>query len=246
MKIVINSERAEEGINLLKVTEKNISIQVEAKKGITTGVLVSPIGRQKRVAIVIAHGAGNDMNTPLITSFSRGLAAFGFPVLRFNFLYAEHGRKTPDKQEILEQTWQSVMQFAREELGGVVDVWIAAGKSMGGRVASQLVADNILPIHGVIFLGYPLHPAGDQEKLRDKHLYRIKESMLFFAGTRDPLCNMGKLNKVLSHLQASHELIVIDGGDHSFHVPKSSGLTEQAIHSQIIKAANEWLLRTFT
>lgn len=245
MKIVINSERTEEGINLLKVTEKNISIQVEAK-GITSGILVSPIGKQKRVAIVVAHGAGNDMNTPLITTFSRGLASFGFPVLRFNFLYAEHGRKTPDKQEILEQTWQSVMQFAREELGGVADVWIVSGKSMGGRVASQLVADNILPVHGLIFLGYPLHPAGDQEKLRDKHLYRIKKSMLFFAGTRDPLCNMEKLNKVLSHLQASHELIVIDGGDHSFHVPKSSGLTEQEIHNQIIKATNEWLLRTFT
>jgi len=244
MNIVMKKERTEKGMNLLEVREKRITIEV-GTRGIISGVLVSPMEEHKRVAIIVAHGAGNDMNTPLITSFSRGLAALGFPVLRFNFLYAEGGRKAPDKQEILVQTWESAFRFARDEFGSTVDTWIAAGKSMGGRVASQMVADNLLPVHGLVFLGYPLHPAGDHEKLRDTHLYRITQSILFFAGTRDPLCNMEKFNWVLSHLQAPREFFVIDGGDHSFHVPKSTGLTEQEIYGQIIRVTNEWLLRTF-
>lgn len=206
---------------------------------------MNPKGKEQRIAIIVAHGAGNDMNAPLITSFSRGLAAFGFPVLRFNFLYAEYGRKRPDTQEILEQTWASAFQFAKEELGDAVDIWIGAGKSMGGRVASQMVADDLLAVHGLIFLGYPLHPAGDMEKLRDTHLYRIMKPMLFFAGTRDQLCNMEKLYGVLHHLRAPHELYVIDGGDHSFHVLRPSGLTEQEIYGKISSVASEWLLKTF-
>lgn len=229
----------------METREKQVSIQVRTK-GTTSGVLVMPRKKQHRIAIIVAHGAGNDMNTPLITSFSRGLANFGFPVLRFNFLYAENGRKNPDTQEILEQTWASAFQFTREELGGAVDIWVGAGKSMGGRVASQMVADDRLSVHGLIFLGYPLHPAGDQEKLRDTHLYRITKSMLFFAGTRDQLCNTEKLYGVFHHLRAPHELFIIDGGDHSFHVPKLSGLTEEDIYGQITRVANEWLLKTFT
>lgn len=229
----------------MELIQKSLSIRV-GTKGITSGVLESPMEKHKRIALIVAHGAGNDMDTPLITSFTRGLAALGFPVLRFNFLYTEYCRKTPDKQETLEQTWWSVFQYAREEIGVSVDAWIAAGKSMGGRVASQMVSDGLLPVNGLLFLGYPLHPAGDKEKLRDTHLYRIKKSMLFFAGTRDPLCNMEKLNKVLSRLQAHHKLFVIEGGDHSFHVPKSSGLTKQEIYGQIIQVANEWLLKTYT
>jgi len=245
MNVVMKKERTEKGMNLLEVREKRITIGV-GTRGITSGVLVSPMEEHKRVAVIVAHGAGNDMNSPLIASFCKGLASSGFLVLRFNFLYTERGRKAPDKQEILVQTWESAFRFARDELGSTVDTWIAAGKSMGGRVASQMVADNLLPVHGLIFLGYPLHPAGDHEKLRDTHLYRITRSMLFFTGTRDPLCNMEKLNGVLSHLQAPRELFVIDGGDHSFHVPKSTGLTEQEIYDQIIRVTNEWISLTFT
>lgn len=105
MNIVMKKERTEKGMNLLAVREKRITIKV-GTRGITSGVLVSPMEEHKRVTVIVAHGAGNDMNTQLITSFSRGLAASGFLVLRFNFLYTERGRKAPDKQEILEQTWE--------------------------------------------------------------------------------------------------------------------------------------------
>lgn len=240
--VMTNSRHIDKEIPEHGVVEKSITIPVRTK-GNTSGILSLPGMEKKHAAIIVAHGAGNDMNTPLITSYCRGLASSGYPVLRFNFLYAELGRKSPDKQKVLVETWESAYQSAREELGGTVDTWIAAGKSMGGRVASQMVADYQLPVHGLVFLGYPLHPAGDHENLRDEHLYRITQPMLFFAGTRDPLCAMGKLNGVLSHLQASRELFIIDGGDHSFHVLKSTGMTEQEIHGQIIRVTNEWLSR---
>jgi len=214
-------------------------------RGVTSGVLAEPEGGQKRTAIIVAHGAGNDMNTPVITFFSRGLAAAGFPVLRFNFLYAEQGRKAPDRQGILEETWSAVCRFAGEESGVAADAWIGAGKSMGGRIASQMVSENLLPVHGLIFLGYPLHPAGDKEKLRDGHLYRITLPMLFFAGTRDPLCDMEKLKAVLNNVTAPWELSVVDGGDHSFHVPKAAGLTEEEIFGKITRSTVGWLSKLY-
>lgn len=222
------------------VGERKLSIPV-GKKGNISGILTLPEKDQNRTAIIVAHGAGNDMQTPLITSFCRGLAASGCFALRFNFLYTEHGRKSPDKQEVLVETWEYAFQCAREELGSMVDSWIGAGKSMGGRVAAQMVAEKCLPVDGLIFLGYPLHPQGDTEKLRDAHLYKIAVPMLFFAGTRDSLCNMDKLSAVLSNLRAPWDLHTVDKGDHSFHVPKSTGVTEEEVYKQIIEKAVSWL-----
>lgn len=223
-----------------EIVEKDIPIPVRMR-GATSGVLAVPEKGKKHTAIIVAHGAGNDMNTPLITSFCRGVASSGYPVLRFNFLYAEYGKKAPDKQEVLAETWESAYQHAKEELGDMADTWVAAGKSMGGRVASQMVADNLLPVHGLIFLGYPLHPPDNKEKLRDAHLYMITIPMLFFSGTRDQLCNIEKLGIVLKNINAPWDLFTIDGGDHSFHVPKSTGRTEEEIYSQVIHKTVGWL-----
>ena len=119
------------------------------------------------------------MNTPLIASFADSLATAGYPVLRFNFLYKERGKKAPDNWDTLTKAWAAAFSYAKEMLDNNVDVWVAAGKSMGGRVASQMVADGLLPVDRLIFLGYPLHPAGDKEKLRDSHLYRIQSPCSF-------------------------------------------------------------------
>lgn len=223
--------------------EEHVSIPV-GTKGLASATLALPEGRLKRAAIIVAHGAGNDMNNLLITSFSKGVASAGYFVLRFNFLYTSSGRRVPDRQEVLEETWLSVYRWARERLGDSVDFWIAAGKSMGGRVASQLVAARLLSVHGLIFLGYPLHPAGDKTKLRDGHLYDIRVPMLFFAGTRDQLCDTEKLSFVLGNLKASWELYTIEGGDHSFHLPRGSAPAEE-IYGNIADRAVTWLANTF-
>jgi predicted alpha/beta-hydrolase family hydrolase len=195
----------------------------------------------KGAAVLISHGAGNDMNNPLIVAVSEGLAQAGYLTLRFNFLYKEKGRKTPDPENKLVLTWQSAFRFLKEDARYAPQKCIAAGKSMGGRIASQMVADGALPVEGLILYGYPLHAPGKKEKLRDAHLYRINIPMLFFAGTRDALCDLALLKSVLTRLQAPWKLEIVEGGDHSFQVPKKAGASEGQVHGQIVKKSIAWL-----
>ena len=207
----------------------------------TSGILSSPSGEQKSTTVIVAHGAGNDMNTPLLQAFSGHLAESGYHVLRFNFLYTEQGRKAPDRRDTLVNTWAAAFSYSRQVLGGKTKQWVAAGKSMGGRIASEMVAGGLLPVHRLIFLGYPLHPAGKSEDLRDAHLYGIGIPMLFFAGTRDPLCNLDKLETLLKRIKDNAELFIIEGGDHSFKTPKSLHRTEDEVFADISRKSIEWL-----
>jgi predicted alpha/beta-hydrolase family hydrolase len=224
-----------------KFTVDTISIPVDGGEA-TSGILARPDGSsEKKPGVIVAHGAGNNMHTPFLAVFSEGLARAGYPVLRFNFLYAEHGRKAPDKAAALERTWLAAFKFFKEVLGSSTGSYVAAGKSMGGRIASQMVAESRLSVDRLVFLGYPLHPPGNKEKLRDTHLYQIHIPMLFFAGTRDPLCDTGLLNGVLKNLKAPWEVFSIQGGDHSFHVPKSAGFTGNDVYGRIVTKTIEWL-----
>lgn len=223
-------------------SETRIRIPVGGDRS-TSGVLLMPGAGAKRRAVIVAHGAGNDMDAPLIASFAEGLCAAGYPALRFNFLYKEEQRSAPDRQEALVRTWGAVFAHTRQLLAGKIDSWVAAGKSMGGRVASQMAAEGLLPVDGLIFLGYPLHPADDTGRLRDSHLYGVDTPMLFFAGTRDPLCSLPLLKGVLERLKAPWQLLTIEGGDHSFHVPKSLRRQEGEIFSEITGKAVDWLNR---
>jgi uncharacterized protein len=220
-------------------SETSLTIPVDEERT-TSGVFVKPRGTGNKTAIIVAHGAGNDMTTPLIQAFTRGMAKAGYPSLRFNFLYADRGRRSPDSQGILVKTWTAVYEYATSSLNIAADSWVAAGKSMGGRIASQMAADGSLPVQRLIFLGYPLHPANNAESLRDEHLYKIPIPMLFFAGTRDPLCSMPKLLSVLDRIRAPHTLHTIEGGDHSFHVPKSLHRTDDEIYNEIIAGSVKW------
>ena len=211
-----------------------------------SGVLTVPPQRSAgpTTGIITAHGAGNDMENPLLVAFTDGVAKARYPALRFNFPYREQGRKAPDRQEKLYDTWAAACRYFREDVGLGVSRIIAAGKSMGGRVASQMVAEKILLVEGLIFLGYPLHSMADRSKLRDTHLYTIEIPMLFFAGTRDRLCDLEKLHTTLKKLKAPWELATIEGGDHSFHVPKAMGITESAIFDRVVNTTIRWLERT--
>jgi len=117
---------------------------------------------------------------------------------------------------------------------------------MGGRVASEMLAKGSLIADGIIFLGYPLHPAGDKEKLRDAHLYLIEHPMLFFAGTRDSLCDLSILKVILERVGPQAELEVIEGGDHSFNVPKSYSLSGEAIYEKIAAGSIRWISEHLT
>lgn len=220
----------------------NIAIPVGNNESVS-GILTIPenFNREKATGVIFAHGAANDMHNPLIKFVSRGLVQAGYLSLRFNFLYKEKGKKSPDSQSKLIQTWQSVYDFLSTHSKYSPQTIVACGKSMGGRVASQMVADGLLPVSRLIFLGYPLHAPGKRDQLRDAHLYRIQIPMFFLAGTRDALCDLDRLNTVLNRLTAVWYLKVIEGGDHSFKVPQTHPISQDDIYAQILQIAVSWL-----
>jgi predicted alpha/beta-hydrolase family hydrolase len=221
---------------------KKVTIPQEGGENVS-GILSIPEGfvTGEGSGIIIAHGAGKDMNHPLLVSFAEGLAQAGYLALRFNFPYKEKGKKAPDPKEKLEKTWILAYEFFQNKSDFFPARIFAAGKSMGGRIASQLVAEGKLPVGGLLLLGYPLHPPGRKEKLRDAHLAGIKVPMLYFAGTRDPLCDLDLLKNVLKKLNAPWKLEIIEGGDHSFKLPKSAGIPEQGVYSLMLTKTIPWL-----
>ena len=169
--------------------------------------------------LVLAHGAGAGMEHPFMRGFTDALNQEGVSTLRFNFPYREAGRKFPDRPPTAIAAWRAAMdEAARQgtEHGGSGPVW-AAGKSFGGRMASMAVAEG-MDTAGLVYLGYPLHPPGKPEKIRDEHLYGLTLPMLFLQGTRDTFATPELLEGVVSRIGASAVLKWIDGGDHSFAV----------------------------
>lgn len=223
----------------------DVTIPVSAGESVS-GVLEVPQGFEagRTTAVIVAHGAGNDMHAPLLVHFTEGLGRSGHLSLRFNFPYKEKGQKAPDPAEKLIQTWQAAFEFVKSHPRFGTPRIVAGGKSMGGRIASQIAADGLFPAKALVFLGYPLHPPGRKDQLRDAHLYRLTVPMLFFAGTRDPLCDLGLLKPVVGRLQAPTVLEVVEGGDHSFVLPKSSKISEEQVYNGILKRTIAWLKQT--
>ena len=166
--------------------------------------------------IVVAHGAGAGMDHPFIVGFARACVEEGLASLRFNFPYVEAGRRSPDPEAVLREAWRAAFAAARDRAEGQ-PVW-ASGKSLGGRIASMAVADGEAPAAGLVFLGYPLHPPGKPERIRDEHLYRIAVPMLFLQGTSDPFAPPELLREVVAKLGSLAELVPFEGAGHSFEV----------------------------
>ncbi len=142
--------------------------------------------------LVLAHGANNDMDYPLIAGLHEKLARQGLVTVRFNFPYSEEGRKRPDPDATLEGVYRLVLEYVAEldEFKGLA--LYLGGKSMGARLAAQLVAREV-GASGLVFLGYPLHPPGRPEQLRDQPLYLLPCPSLFIEGARDPFCRLDLL-----------------------------------------------------
>ena len=182
------------------------------------------------------------MHSPFIRYFHTELAKNGFIALRFNFPYMEARRKVPDRRDVLEASYMTIIQQARNSKPKPQRLFIG-GKSMGGRIASQVVASDGVEVDGLFFLGYPLHPPGKTDHLRDEHLYKIKKPMLFISGTRDSFARKDLLEKVVSKIGPTAQIHWIESGDHSFKTPdpKTTGSrgTEQALAALL-----EWLETT--
>lgn len=169
--------------------------------------------------LVVAHGAGAGMEHPFLRGFTEELNALGVATLRFNFPYRDAGRKFPDRPPVAIAAWRTAMALAVEQAAAHGDkgpVW-AAGKSFGGRMASMAVSEGMTAA-GLVYLGYPLHPPGKPEKLRDEHLYGVTTPMLFLQGSRDTFATPELLAGVVERIGPSAALEWVEGGDHSFAV----------------------------
>jgi len=167
-----------------------------------------------RAVFVLAPGAGGTLNSPGVRDIGEALAMRGIAVQRFNFAYSEDGRKLPDAMPKLLDVWRAVAGAAELEHPGIP--LFIGGRSMGGRIASNMAADGF-DCAGLIFLAYPLHPPGKPERIRDAHLPEVKAPMLFIQGTSDPFATPSLMDATMARLPAA-TLIRIEGADHSFKV----------------------------
>jgi predicted alpha/beta-hydrolase family hydrolase len=163
-------------------------------------------------ALVVGHGAGAGMDHPFIVGFCEALPAERIAALRFNFPYMEAGRRTPDQAPNAIAAFRAAFEAAVERAGGPV---LAGGKSYGGRIASMAAAEG-MPAAALVFLGYPLHPPGKPDRIRDEHLYGLEIPMLFLHGTKDPFAEPKRLAAVVGKLRDRATLVDFDGAGHSF------------------------------
>jgi len=183
-------------------------------------------------AFVLAHGAGAGQQSAFIVEAAGGLASRSITTATFDFPYITAKRKVPDRAPVLEQAWRDAIQAARSHAGDLP--LFIGGKSMGGRIASQVAAQaGVGVLKGLVFFGYPLHPPGRPEHMRDAHLPGIREPMLFIQGGRDPFGGGDEIRALLPRLQRPtlHE---IEGGDHSFKVPKRGAPPQADVFAGIL------------
>ena len=195
----------------MPVQQEHLTVSVG--EGTVSAVFAQP--DDAWASMVVAHGAGSGMEHPFLTGFTDAMNDAGVATWRFNFPYREAGKKFPDRAPAAIAAWRAVM-FAAEDNADGVPVW-ACGKSFGGRMASMAVAEG-MQAAGLVFLGYPLHPPGTPEKLRDEHLYGLTLPMLFLQGTRDPFALPGELEPVAEKIGANAVVERIEGGNHMFEV----------------------------
>lgn len=196
------------------------------------------------VTVILGHGAGADQNSDFMTRFATGLAVRGVNVVTFNFLYTEQGRRVPDANKALEACFRAVIEGVRHEK---IDcgTLVIGGKSMGGRIASQVAAASAPGVEGLVFLGYPLHPPGSADQLRAKHLQKINVPMLFVQGSRDTFGAPDELRPIIKELKAPTDLYVVESGDHSFKVLKRAGITQEDAYEGVLDRIELWLRQSF-
>ncbi len=188
---------------------------------------------------VFAHGAGAGMRHPFMEAIAQRLAALGIGTLRYQFLYAEQGARRIDPEPVLLDTVCAAVEAGREAAGDLP--LLAGGKSMGGRLTSRAAAAAPLPgVAGLVFLGFPLHPAGQPAVSRAEHLAKVELPMLFLQGTRDALADLALLRPVTERLGERATLRVIEHADHSFHVLKRSGRTDEQVLDELATAVAGW------
>ena len=216
---------------------QRVTIAVEDAKRVS-GLLQAP--RSPRACYVLAHGAGAGMTHPFMAAVAGGLLERGIASLRYQFPYMEQGGKRPDAPKLAQATVRAAIAEASRLLPGVE--LFAGGKSFGGRMTSQAQAAAPLPgVRGLIFLGFPLHPAGRPADERGKHLLDVRVPMLFLQGTRDDLANLELMQALVEQLGDRATLKLYQDADHSFHVLARTGRKDAEIMAEMLDATASWI-----
>ncbi|HVS09048.1 MAG TPA: alpha/beta family hydrolase [Planctomycetota bacterium] len=222
---------------------RELRIPVEGHSTSAVSALLQEPSRTGRgSAILLAHGAGADMDSGFLAAIARGLSERGFPVLRFRYPYMEAharggARRPPDPPAVLESVHSAALAELRRRTPGLRA--ILCGKSLGGRIGTHLAAKGE-DAAGLVLLGYPLHPAGRPGKERSEHFPAIVQPALFLQGNRDALCDLDRLRAALARYGGRATLAVVEGADHSFAVPARSGRGPEEVREELLGWIDRW------
>ncbi|HKX05294.1 MAG TPA: alpha/beta family hydrolase [Methylomirabilota bacterium] len=217
------------------------SIRVAVASGAVTALRYLAAAPATPFTLVLGHGAGAPQTSDFMVDFASALAQRGISTVTFNFPYMEEGRRLPDRAPILEACFRAVIEAVRARAVAGQSRLVIGGKSLGGRMASHVAAAGLDGLAGLVFLGYPLHPPGQPEKLRAAHLARIREPMLFVQGARDAFGTPEELAPILAPLGPSVRVHVVADGDHSFKVPKRGPVSQPEVFAQVQDEIARWL-----
>lgn len=194
-----------------------------------------------RVAVAIAHDSTNDLEDPLIVALQEELTDRKLLTLRFNFPFAETGKRAPtgDLKPLVRAYRAALSVLGRDPSAAPAHLFLG-GQGLGGRVAGQIASSRVR-IDGAFFLGFPLHPPEKPDQTRGEELYRIIAPMLFVQGTRDRRCNLDALRRTLGRIGAPVALRIAEDADQGFHIPKRSERTEEEAHREIVDWVSEWV-----
>jgi predicted alpha/beta-hydrolase family hydrolase len=195
---------------------------------------------QALACYVFAHGAGAGMAHPFMQSMADELGTRGIATLRYQFPYVERGSRRPDPPQLCHATARAAVLKAAE-LAPALPCF-AGGKSFGGRMTSQAQAASPLPgVRGLIFLGFPLHPAGRPSDARGQHLCEVRIPMLFLQGTRDDLADLSLLEPLIERLGSRATLRLFQDANHSYHARASAGVTDAEIRARLAQQLTDWV-----
>jgi uncharacterized protein len=270
----------------MTINPETLKITINERDSVSALLYAAPKKERAAITIILGHGAGSNQLSPFMRLFASGLAERGFDAMTFNFIYMEQDRRVPDPKAKLESCYRAVIEAARRHKKLKGNRIAIGGKSMGGRIASQVAAQESTGLTGLtradddqqsgmvgsktgavdkkersmedrdgteataddlaalVFLGYPLHPPGRPEQLRDAHLKDIRAPMLFVQGSRDAFGAPEELRTVIKRLHLPATLHIVEGGDHSLKVPKSSGVPQEQIYAFTMDEIALWLLNT--
>src|SRR3954453_4061865 len=229
-------------MTLRSPSELEVTLETGAR---TTALVYRAAAPTAGAALILGHGAGAGQRSAFMVDFAEALSSLGIDVVTFNFLYTEQGRRIPDRAPTLEACYRSVIETIYAKVTIARRALFIGGKSMGGRIATQVAAaDPQLRLAGLVLLGYPLHPPGRPAERRDKHLPAIARPMLFVQGTRDAFGTPAELAPILAALDPAPLLHEVGQGDHSFKLSRKDPAVQGTIYADVQRTIAAFVVRT--